>query len=113
MAFLRWIITLPVIVICVIIALSNRQSVAFTYSPFHEPVELDLYFLILCVLAAGFLLGAIATWFSMGNLRKERRNLKKEVKTLKKTLETHDQDRIEEPKTVATGENLPRPYDAE
>ena len=96
MAVLRWIITLPVIIICVVIALSNRQDVEFTYSPFHEPITLDLYFIILCGLAAGFFLGSVLTWFSSAPVRKDRRVLKKEVKTLQKTLDMQSPDGIEE-----------------
>ena len=111
MAVLRWIITLPVIVICVVVALSNRQSVDFTYSPFHDAVAIDLYFLILCVLALGFFFGSILTWFSSGRVRKERRALKKEVKNLKKTLDEQNINRVEEAKPVSAT-TLPRPFES-
>lgn len=113
MAFLRWIFTLPVIVICVFIALANRQAIDFTYSPLHDPIKLELYFVILCALAFGFLMGMILTWLSMGTLRKDRRTLKKEVKTLKKTLETQDQYRLEEAQAVSETESLPRPFNTD
>lgn len=108
MAVLRWILTLPVIIICVVIALANRQEVEFTYSPFHDPVGLDLYFLLLCALAIGFFVGSILTWLSMGKLRSERRNLKKEVKNLKKTLDEQAQDSLEEIKSVPQSDDMPR-----
>lgn len=87
MVILRWILALPVIVICVFLAVSNRDDITIAYSPLHDPISLPLYFFALCILALGFLAGSLLTWLSTGNVRKERRRYKKELKLAQKELD--------------------------
>lgn len=88
MALLRWIFSIPLIVVSVYLAISNKDNIAFTYSPIHEPIEFPLYFLILASIAVGFFFGSITTWLAGGKVRKEKRALKKSVKSLEKELDT-------------------------
>jgi putative membrane protein len=85
-SILRWIVALPLAVLAVLFALAHRQDVAFTYSPFHEPVTLPLYALALGLLGAGIVMGAVATWIGMHRVRKERRAAQKSVKRLEQEL---------------------------
>ena len=88
MAVIRWIFALPIIVICVYMALSNRESIDFIYSPLNEPISIPLYYLLLLALAIGFVLGAILTWINGGKTRKERREQKKTIKSMQKELDS-------------------------
>lgn len=86
MAFIRWIIALPIIVGAVLFALANPVVVSVTWSPFHSPINLPLYFIALAFLGGGFLLGAFVAWISMGKVRRERRQQKKTIKQLEKDI---------------------------
>lgn len=86
MIFLKWILALPFIVGAVLFALAHGDMVTITWSPFEEPVTLPLYFVSLAFLGAGFLLGALIMWLSMGKLRQERRTQKKRIKQLEKDI---------------------------
>lgn len=87
MALLRWVLAVPVIVICIFLALANREDIQFTYSPIHDPIEIPLSFTVLSALALGFVFGTVISWLSMGHLRKERRKQKKAIKQLQKDLD--------------------------
>ena len=95
MAVLRWIVVLPLAAACIAFALANRESVLFTYSPFHPSVESPVYLLALGMLAAGFLLGSVMTWLGMGKLRKDRRALRRTVKELEKNLDAANETALE------------------
>lgn len=86
MRILKWILAVPLIIGAVLFALAHPQAVSITWSPFQDPVELPLYFVSLCFLGAGFLIGALMAWVGMGQIRAERRALKKEVKQLKRDV---------------------------
>lgn len=85
---IRWIVAIPFIGACVYLALSNRQSIDFSYSPLHDPVTLPLYYVLLLTLAIGFVLGAVLTWAYGAKGRKVRREQKKTIKTMQKELDT-------------------------
>lgn len=90
MAFLRWLIALPFIVVIVAFAIANPNDVLLVWSPIHEKLSLPLYALSLGFLGIGFLLGSMMTWFGMGKVRAERRTYKKENKRLEKELNKHE-----------------------
>ncbi|MCB1530813.1 MAG: LapA family protein [Rhodospirillales bacterium] len=86
MLILKWITSLLLIIAAVLFSLAHRQEVSFTWSPFHDPANVPLYLLALGMVGIGIFLGVIATWLSMGRLRKDRRTLRKTVKMLEKEL---------------------------
>lgn len=86
MPIIRWILAFIIIVGAVLFALVNPTPVTFTYSPFHNPKEFPLYFIVLSFLGGGFLLGAFMAWMSMGEIRADRRRLKKENKQLERDI---------------------------
>jgi len=95
MAFLKWLITLPFIVTAIAFALYHPDKVSITYSPLSEAIELPLYFVSFSFLAIGFFLGAIVTWFGMGNVRKVKRQQKKEIKELNKKNTALEEEKLE------------------
>ena len=82
----RWIIIVPLIVAAVLFGIAHRQIIAFTYSPFQDPVEIPLYILGLGLFAFGLFMGILTTWVAMGRLRAEKRALKKANKKLETEL---------------------------
>jgi uncharacterized integral membrane protein len=86
MAFIRWIIALPIIVGAVLFALAHPDPVMITWNPFQEPVELPLYFVVFAFLGIGFLLGAFMAWMGMSRVRSERRQQKKTIRQLEKDI---------------------------
>lgn len=66
---LRLIVAVPLIVVLVIFAVSNRQNVAITFLGWETSVALSVA--VLLAAAAFFLLGALVVWF--GELRQRRR----------------------------------------
>lgn len=88
MTLLKWIITVPIAIAAVLFALANPALIEFTWSPFHDPKNLPLYFICLSFLGVGFLIGTFVAWIGMGKTRAERRLYKKENKQLEKDINT-------------------------
>ncbi|MDR3517179.1 MAG: lipopolysaccharide assembly protein LapA domain-containing protein [Azospirillaceae bacterium] len=64
MRYLSWIITLPIAVIAVSFALSNRAAVTLTLWPIPFTVETPLYLVALVTLFVGFVGGGIVAHIS-------------------------------------------------
>lgn len=86
MAFIKWILAIPLIVGTVLFALAHPTLVSITWNPFKPPIELPLYFVSLCFLGIGFVLGAFITWLGMARIRYERRQQRKKIKKLEKDI---------------------------
>lgn len=95
MAFIRWIIALPIIVGAVLFALAHPDPVSITWSPFEPKIELPLYFVALVFLGGGFVLGAFIAWIGMGKTRKERRQQKKTIRKLEKDINDANEKMME------------------
>lgn len=80
-----WLILVPLCVVLIIFALSNRQMVQVNFDPLSPSAPLipslsvPLYLVIFGFLILGVLLGGIATWFSQGKQRREKRRWRKEA----------------------------------
>ncbi len=96
MALLRWLLTLPIILLVVLFALANPAPTSFTWSPFHEPTTLPLYFIVVTFLCLGFLIGALIAWIGMLPNWQAKRDLKKENAKLEKDLKIANEKLIEE-----------------
>ena len=70
MKHLSWIITVPVAVVVIIFAISNRQGVAIDLWPFEIRFELPLFLLALGCILVGYFIGAAAMWVSEGRVRR-------------------------------------------
>lgn len=57
MRLLRWIIGLPLAVLVVLFALSNRQTTTVALWPFEDGLAMPVYLVVLLPLLAGFLVG--------------------------------------------------------
>jgi uncharacterized integral membrane protein len=69
------VILVPLAIILIALAVANREQVAFTLDPFNPgnpglTLHMPLFFLMFAALAAGMVIGSIATWFKQGRYRK-------------------------------------------
>jgi uncharacterized integral membrane protein len=86
MKFLSWLITLPVVVLCVLFAVSNRQEVNLDLWPTGYVLSAPLFLISLGCLALGFFSGALLFWLGGLGTRLQRHHLSKEVERLKREL---------------------------
>lgn len=71
MRYLSWIITIPVAVLAVLFAISNRDEVVFALWPTPFTLEAPLYLATLIALVIGFVAGGVVAW--LGQHRNRRR----------------------------------------
>jgi uncharacterized integral membrane protein len=87
--FLKWLIIVPLGLIFLVFALANRQNVQVTLDPFYggdDPsmmVVLPLFFVLLVAIAAGVILGGVATWLRQGRFRKALRETRGQLEVLR------------------------------
>ncbi|MGH6942548.1 lipopolysaccharide assembly protein LapA domain-containing protein [Hypericibacter sp.] len=77
---LSFIITLPVTLVILIFALSNRGPIGLTLWPFDATIDLPIYLVVLGSLLLGFLLGGLVAWVAGGRVRKQARRLRQETR---------------------------------
>lgn len=70
----------------VLFALGNRDDIAFTWSPLHEPVQVPVFAPILAALLIGFLIGGLFVWIGAAGLRRAHRRQRKEITKLQNHL---------------------------
>lgn len=111
-------ILVPVGVVLIAVAVSNRQNVTIAVPPYLEDAPLyaftiPLFVVLFAVLLIGMIVGSLATWFRQSHYRREARSKRAEVTELTKEIDTQKQ-RVEElQETVSAGvvsrERLPAP----
>lgn len=62
MRYLSWIITLPIAVLAVLFAISNRDPVALALWPLPFQIAVPVFVAVLVPLVLGFLLGGLVAW---------------------------------------------------
>ncbi len=91
-----WFVLLPLCVVLVIFTLANRHMVELRFDPFGPlggqaplvpPVQVPMFVVIYGVLIAGVALGGMATWFTQGAQRREKRRWRKEARKLARARE--------------------------
>tara|TARA_E500000318_G_scaffold101936_2_gene105830 strand:+ start:234 stop:575 length:342 start_codon:yes stop_codon:yes gene_type:complete len=89
-------IGLPVALVIVLFAISNRHLVEVGFWPLPVVVEVPAYILGLCTMAFGFILGVIATWISGGSTRQRARVAEGKARRLADDLDhkTHEADNL-------------------
>ena len=73
MKHLSWILTIPVMIVAVVFAVSNREAAALNLWPFGITVEAPLFILVLGSGLFGVVLGGAITWLSAGKKRQRAR----------------------------------------
>ena len=67
---LNTLVTVPVTIVLVTFAVSNRQEVFLSLWPLSEGVAIPLYLLVLALFLLGALAGATAAWLTGGKTRR-------------------------------------------
>jgi uncharacterized integral membrane protein len=80
-------VTAPLLIIGVIFAVTNRQSVALHLWPFGITFQAPLFIVVLATLFVGFLAGGVVAWFAAGRRRRMARRDHKRVAALERDLE--------------------------
>jgi uncharacterized integral membrane protein len=83
---LLWILTAPIVVIVVLFAVSNLDSVTLHLFPLPYDLTVRLYLLTLITLFMGFVLGSIVTWVADRKRRRETRAQAKRLQELEHEL---------------------------
>lgn len=76
MRYLSWIVTLPIALVAVLFAVSNRDVVTWALWPLPFTLEAPLYLATLVALLAGFLAGGFVVWNAQ---RRHRRRARREA----------------------------------
>jgi uncharacterized integral membrane protein len=84
----HWLVTLPLAIIVVIFAVSNREGVIVTFWPLPVSLEAPLYLVVLLALFAGFLVGELVAWINGRRWRREARRRARRIEALERELDT-------------------------
>lgn len=99
MKLLSWLITLPLALVTVFLAVANRHPVSLNLDPFNQEnpalaLDMPLIFVILASIFLGLIVGASAVWVSQGRHRKTARQGKSELAALRETSGRTEADAI-------------------
>jgi uncharacterized integral membrane protein len=83
---LSWIVAAPIVILVVLFAVSNLDSITLRLKPFPDELTLPIWLLTLIQLFVGFLLGAIVTWIGDRRRRRETRLLNRRTAELEQSL---------------------------
>jgi len=92
-----WLLLVPFCILLIVFALANRQIVSVQFDPFMSdpalirPIEAPLFLVVYFMLIIGVVLGGLATWFSQGKQRKQKRHWRSEAKKLQNQQELEKQ----------------------
>jgi putative membrane protein len=79
----RWIVGVPLLLLMVVFALSNREPVPLGLFPLGRlPFEVPLSVVVLAAMGLGFFLGGLRVWFSALRHRRAARRAEETVRLL-------------------------------
>jgi lipopolysaccharide assembly protein A len=99
MKLIHWLVTLPLAIIIVLFAVSNRDGIIVTFWPLPVTLEAPLYLVVLLALFAGFLVGELVAWINGRRHRREARRRARRIEALEREL---DATQAKLPKSEAT-----------
>ena len=84
--FLKGLVLVPVAILVILLAVSNRDPVRLSLDPFSpEPVfslTLPLYVILFGAVALGIVVGGIFAWLGQGHARRQVRHRGREIRRL-------------------------------
>ena len=99
---LSWIITLPLLIVVVVFAVTNRHLVAFDFWPFSLEVAVPAFLPVLVSALIGFLVGGFIAWVSAGRSRSRARNAERDAEHLRLELARARREIEKQQKTAET-----------
>jgi lipopolysaccharide assembly protein A len=85
---MRLLIGIPLLLVMVLFALSNRAPVTLVLWPTDFSLELPLSLAILSAMAIAFLVGGVLVWFSVLAQRRRARRAEQEVRLLEAEVQS-------------------------
>jgi uncharacterized integral membrane protein len=82
----HWFVTLPVALVVILFAVSNRDGVTVTLWPLPVRLDAPLYLVVLLALLAGFLVGELIAWINAGRARRLARERARRIEALEREL---------------------------
>jgi uncharacterized integral membrane protein len=86
MRHLHWLVTVPVTLLLIIFAVSNREPVTVTLWPLPDLIEAPLCFVVLLGALAGFFIGAVIAWLGGRRWRQDARRRGRRIEALEREL---------------------------
>lgn len=112
MRYLTWIVTIPVALLAVLFAVSNRETVVFGLWPLPFTLDLPLYLAVLGVLVLGFVVGGLVVWVGQHRHRRTARKASARVLQLERDLDdTNTRLRAAEERATARPAVVAQPND--
>jgi lipopolysaccharide assembly protein A len=93
---LRWLVTIPLAVVLVVFAVSNRAPAEVDLWPLGLIVAWPLFVYVFLGAAIGLLFGAVFAWISSGAARKQSRARKARISELEHLVATRDLTRTQD-----------------
>jgi uncharacterized integral membrane protein len=82
----HWLVTLPLAVVLVVLAVSNMNVVPVGFWPFGELDTEPLGVVVLAAMVLGFLAGEFVAWINGGGWRREARRRARRIEALEREL---------------------------
>jgi lipopolysaccharide assembly protein A len=82
-----WIVLALAVLVLILFAVSNRETVSVGLWPLPVLVELPLYLVLLGTLLVGFVAGQLITWVGAWHWRREARRSRDRIAALERELE--------------------------
>jgi uncharacterized integral membrane protein len=105
---LHWLVTGPVLLILVIFAISNRETVSVTLWPIPVLLEAPLYLVVLLAALFGFLVGELVAWINGRFWRRDARAKARRIDALERELGATQAQLTPAPPTRVTVAGAPR-----
>ncbi len=82
------VVFVPLAIVLIVLAVANRELVAFTLDPFHPgnpalTLTLPLFVYLFLALLVGVVIGSTATWVRQGRFRRLARQREQEIRSLR------------------------------
>jgi putative membrane protein len=105
---LSFIISIPIMVVLVVFAIDNRESVSLSFWPLPWTLALPGFAALFIALVIGFFAGAIAAWLSGGRTRQRLRQTSETARAQAHQIAEHERRlAAQRPAQTAAGTNLP------
>jgi lipopolysaccharide assembly protein A len=82
----HWLVTVPVALLLIIFAVSNREVVAVTFWPLPVQLGAPLWLVVLLACLLGFLFGELVAWIGGRRWRRDARQKTRRIESLEREL---------------------------
>jgi uncharacterized integral membrane protein len=106
--YLTWIVTLPLTLIVVSFAISNRETASLALWPLPGSIDLPVFVVALVPLALGIVIGGLIDWLMQAGHRRQERRLKRQVGQLEGEVKEVRTREAEARRTAAREEEAAR-----